>query len=111
MRRSLGDVAEASSSPRRLRRGEDHDEEVTTSPLEGGVVLRFSSSATFGKDKGRRHLSLRRRTWQRSTRSAALPLESGAVPRFSHFFSSFPFFFLLLPRFFFPRRSQADTVQ
>ncbi|RWW03574.1 hypothetical protein BHE74_00056979 [Ensete ventricosum] len=52
MRRSLGDVAEASSSPRRLRRGENYSEAVVASPLEGNAVLTFSSSTTSEKDEG-----------------------------------------------------------
>ncbi|RRT39961.1 hypothetical protein B296_00027192 [Ensete ventricosum] len=57
MRRSLDDVAvTSSSSPPHHRRGEDYDEEVAASLLEGRIVLRFSSSPTFGKDKGHRHL-------------------------------------------------------
>ncbi|RZR83437.1 hypothetical protein BHM03_00010040, partial [Ensete ventricosum] len=53
---NLGDVVEASSSsPSRLGRGEDRDEEVAALPLEGGTFMRFSFVA-FDKDEGRRHL-------------------------------------------------------
>ncbi|RWW41441.1 hypothetical protein BHE74_00053106 [Ensete ventricosum] len=56
MMRSLGDIVKvASSSPCRLRR-EDRGEEVAASSLEGGVVSRFSSSASFNKDKGHKCL-------------------------------------------------------
>ncbi|RZR73781.1 hypothetical protein BHM03_00028089 [Ensete ventricosum] len=56
MMRSLSDIVKvASSSPCRLRR-EDRGEEVVASSLEGGVVSRFSSSASFNKDKGHKCL-------------------------------------------------------
>ncbi|RWW06878.1 hypothetical protein BHE74_00028379 [Ensete ventricosum] len=55
MTRSLSDIAEASSSSRRLRRGKDRSE-VIALPLEGDIILRISSFAAFSKDEGRRCL-------------------------------------------------------
>ncbi|RRT76252.1 hypothetical protein B296_00020135 [Ensete ventricosum] len=99
MRRSLDD-----SFPHRLRRGEDHNKEVTTREvlLISGTIARFS---------GRRCLQPSVKNVVKKKPSRCIAVRGRCRPRFSHFFSLFQFHLhcFFFPRSNRPRRSQATT--
>ncbi|RWW12441.1 hypothetical protein GW17_00023890 [Ensete ventricosum] len=98
MRRSLDD-----SFPHRLRRGEDHNKEVTTREvlLISGTIARFS---------GRRCLQPSVKNMVKKKPSRCIAVRRRCRPRFSHFFSLFQFHLpCFFPRSNRPRRSQATT--
>ncbi|RRT39523.1 hypothetical protein B296_00048045 [Ensete ventricosum] len=102
MRRSLGEVAKASSSfPRCLKQGEGDKEKTTVKkspphevPLIHGVVPRFS-------DRRRLWPSAKNATKKKPSRRLAV--RGRRCPRFSLFLFRLPCFF--------PSRSQANTAR